>query len=265
MKCFISCVVSLIFLNSNAQQPGSAAPSDPASINRILPAGGLNSGVNAGESRTQQSSSGVVPNPFVGGLYAPITAKNSMDSSQYRDSVNQRTVSKTVSVPGGNDTTFNINSIGTGSTTVSGAVDRSGQAQFGQTNWGRSRSTVGEGQWTVPPPITASFNNDFPGDTAAYWTRNTTDTSIYSARSQSGANWIITNYNTQGVKLQQRTEFPLLQPPRPVVVFLAKQPAAFKISAIFKLEIQGKPEVFEVLTGTGKVIYLDNNGMEVAF
>jgi len=169
-------------------------------------------------------------------------------------------------IAGGNDTTFNIHSFSDGGVTTNlGAVDRSGQAQFGQTNWGNSRSTVGESQWTIPPPITASFNKEFPGSNRASWTRNNVDTTIYSARTKSGLQWVTTRYNAGGRRLDKRTEYPLVQPPRPVTVYLAKQPSGFLVANVYKLQVQGRADLYEIETSSGKKIYINNDGMEVNY
>ena len=180
---------------------------------------------------------------------------------------NRTNTRNSTTIAGGNDTTFNVNTISSagGVNTSSGAVDRSGQAQFGQSNWGTGRSTVGESQWTVPPPITASFNRDFPTSNSATWTRNSVDTTIYSAKYKSGAQWVTTNYNAQGQRIDMRTEFPLVQPPRAVTVYIAKQPANFQITTIYKLQVQGRPDMYEIETAGGKKIYINNDGMEVNY
>lgn len=201
--------------------------------------------------------------PFIGGIYAPGTVVQTVDTFQSK-LMNVNNLATTI--PGGNDTTFNSNSINTrGVGTNSGAVDLSGQAQFGQTNWGRSRSTVGVSQWTVPPPITATFSNEFPEAKSATWQRNDTDSSVYAARYRSGANWITTSYNSLGQRLDTRTEYPLVQPPRAVMVYAAKQPKGFSPVTIFKLQIQGKPDVYEIRSNTGKIVYVNTEGMEVEF
>lgn len=204
--------------------------------------------------------------PFAGGVYAAANAGKTFDtaSANRNNSSNQTTATTNNAIR--NDTTYNANTIiENGITTNSGAVDRSGQTQFGQTNWGNGRSTVGESQWTIPPPVTASFSKEFPSANNANWTRNKTDTSIYSARYKSGASWITSNYNTAGERLDMRTEVPLIQPPQPVSVFMAKQPQDFRAVTISKLQIQGKPDVYEIQTITGKKIYVNNDGMEVNY
>ena len=203
--------------------------------------------------------------PFVGGVHAAGNAGRSFDSSASNsNALNRNRVGGSV-IAGGNDTTFNVNTMEQNSVnTTSGAVDRSGQAQFGQTNWGRNvRNTVGESQWTVPPPITSSFNREFPAANSATWTRNNVDTTIYSARYKSGENWVTSRYNAAGQRMDTRFEIPLVQAPRPVSVFLARQPANFSVTSISRLQIQGRPEVYEIVTATGKTVYVNNDGMEV--
>ena len=213
------------------------------------------------------SSSG----PFVTGIHPANNAAKTYDT--LNTPANANNVNGATSVNAGstsiepaNDTVFNANSIKeNGITTTSGAVDRSGQAQFGQANWGDSRGTVGEGQWTVPPPITASFNKQFPAVNNATWTRNNRDTSIFSARYNNGTSWIIMNYNAAGERLDMRTEFSLPQPPRPVSIFIAKQPADFQAAAIYRLQVPGKPDLYEIQTKTGRTIYINNDGNTVSF
>jgi len=205
--------------------------------------------------------------PFAGGIHPADNAANTFDSVQINNpnAVNNRNATNAV-IAGGNDTTFNVNTINpTGVTTNSGAVDRSGQTQFGQTNWGNSRSTIGESQWTVPPPITASFNKDFPLINNATWSRNNVDTSVYSAKYQSGTSWVISNYNNTGQRLDTKTEIALLQAPRAVSVYLAKQPTNFQPVTIYFLQMQGKPEMYEITTRSGKTIYINNEGMEINY
>ncbi len=205
--------------------------------------------------------------PFAGGVHPADNASKSFDT--ITRVANEKAFNQTnkTTVRGGNDTTFNVNTTMSqgGVTTNSGAVDRSGQAQFGQSNWGTGRSTVGESQWTVPPPITASFNKEFPASNSTTWTRNNTDTSIYSAKYRSGTQWVTTNYNAAGVRLNTRTEFPLIQPPVPVSAYMAKQPAGFRAATIYKLQVQGRPDVYEIETASGKKIYINNDGMEVNY
>ncbi|MDB5191471.1 MAG: hypothetical protein JWQ96_1034 [Segetibacter sp.] len=202
--------------------------------------------------------------PFAGGIHAAPTAGERFDT--LKNTTTNTVSAEAVTVAGGNDTTFNINSINqNGVTTTSGAVDRSGQSQFGQTNWGRNnRNTIGESQWTVPPPITATFNKEFPA-VNGQWSRSVTDTSTYAVRYQQGAQWVTSTYNATGQRLDMRTEIPLLQAPRPVSVFTAKQPQGFQISSISKLQIQGRPDVFEIRSGNGRTYYINNDGIEVKF
>lgn len=214
---------------------------------------------------TRSSNSAANSNSFVGGIRAGNNANAGFDSIQINKNSANTTTNNTT-ILGGNDTTFNTNTISQGGvTTNSGAVDRSGQAQFGQTNWGNSRGTIGESQWTIPPPITASFNKEFPQPNNATWTRNNVDTTIYSARYKSGAQWITSNYNTSGERLDIRTEFPLLQPPRAVSVYLSKQPASFEAATIYKVQVEGKPDVYEIRTKNARTIYVNNDGMEVNY
>ncbi|WP_147205072.1 hypothetical protein [Segetibacter aerophilus] len=224
----------------------------------------LNGPVRKGTDTTSAKSASS-SSPFVGGVHAADNATRTFDTTINRNNSNGQRANTTIA--GGNDTTFNINTTLSqgGVTTNSGAVDRSGQAQFGQTNWGNSRSTVGESQWTIPPPITASFNKEFPASNSATWTRNNVDTTIYSAKYKSGSQWIVTNYNSSGQRLDMRTEVPLVQPPRPVSVYLAKQPANFKAATIYKLQVQGKDDLYEIETAGGKRIYINNDGVEVNY
>jgi hypothetical protein len=242
----------------NSQRPRS----DQTVTDRYLN-GSTTNGQRAAISNTSSPSTN--SNPFVSGVHASDNGMKRFDSTTVnRNNVNNQTANTTIA--GGNDTTFNVNTLSQGGvTTNSGAEDRSGQAQFGQTNWGNSRSTVGESQWTVPPPITASFNKDFPQSDSATWTRNNVDTTIYSAKYKSAAKWGVTNYNSSGGRLDMRTEVPLIQPPRPVSVYIAKQPAGFRAATIYKIQVQGRPDIYEVETMTGKKIYINNDGMEVKY
>ncbi|MCW3109322.1 MAG: hypothetical protein JWQ09_3828, partial [Segetibacter sp.] len=112
-------------------------------------------GRNTSTTTPGSSNTTVNSSPFVSGIHAADNASKTFDTvAANRNTANNKTTNTTIA--GGNDTTFNVNTISQGGvTTNSGAVERSGQAHFGQTNWGNSRSTVGESQWTIPPPITA--------------------------------------------------------------------------------------------------------------
>jgi hypothetical protein len=218
--------------------------------------------------------------PFVSGIHAATDENPTMQSGSANNSnvtnptggnantLNANNIGSNIhngtNVAGGNDTTFNVNTTNqNGVNTNAGAVDRSGQSQFGQTNWGRNnRNTVGESQWTVPPPITASFNKQFPDVSGAQWTRNNGDTSIYAVRYKAGANWASSRYNAAGDRLDTRIDIPLVQAPRPVSVYLAKQADDFRITSISRLQIQGKPELYEIRTASGNTIYVNNDGME---
>jgi hypothetical protein len=50
-----------------------------------------------------------------------------------------------------------------------------------------------------------------------------------------------------------------------VAVYLAKQPANFRAVNIYRLQLQGKPDVYEIVTRNGKTIYINNEGMEVNY
>jgi hypothetical protein len=248
--------------NDGRSQNGHAR--ETATDRYLNGSGNKNGGSNSSVQNTPGNSS-----PFATGMRAANNAGKSFDTLRANtDNNNMSGTSNTASatVAGGNDTTFNANTLsGSSITTNSGAVDRSGQAQFGQTNWGSGRGTVGESQWTVPPPITASFNHEFPAINNATWTRNNVDTTVFSARYKNGASWVTSNYNASGEKLDIRTEFPLPQPPRPVSMFIAKQPKNFQVTSIYRVQVQGKPEVYELQTKTGKTVYVNNDGMEVSY
>ena len=171
------------------------------------------------------------------------------------------------SSPEGNDTTFNVNTLNNnGVGTNSGAVDRSGQSQFGQTNWGRNeRNTVGESQWTIPPPITASFSREFPAQSNVAWMRSRVDTNTYDVRFKSGANWVTSVYDATGNRINMRTEVPLQQSPTPVSSYMGKQPANIKIVSINRFQMQGRPEVFELKLSNGETTYVNNDGIEIKF
>jgi len=220
---------------------------------------GVNASTRPAKTTTKES-------PFVNGVHPAENADRSLDTvAANSNSVNLNSQDNVI-IASANDTTFNANTKSqNGVNTTSGAVDRSGQSQFGQTNWGRdTRNTVGESQWTIPPPVTSTFNKEFPTANSATWSRNNADTSIYSARYRSGANWVTSSYNSSGERLGTRFEIPLVQAPRAVSVYLAKQPSTIRIASISRLQIQGKPEVYEIKTANGKTVYVNNDGMETA-
>jgi len=202
--------------------------------------------------------------PFAGGIHAAADAGEKFDtvSSITNNAAPENIAGVPVAAP--NDTVFNSNTINNnGITTNSGAVDRSGQAQFGQTNWGNSRSTVGQSQWTIPPPVSASFSKEFPTAGDLFWTRNSTDTSLYSARYKSGDRWVTSNYNTSGQRLDMRTEVPLTLLPQRVNAYISKLPANLPVTTISKWQVLGKADVYEIQTKTGKTIYVTDEGTEI--
>ncbi len=248
-------------LNNNSNQISStnqiAKPRETAT-DRYLK-GPANKNGNADTSKNTANK-----NPFAGGIHAAANAGEKFDTL-HSDANNANTQNVTgTSAASSNDTVFNTNTVtNNGLNTNSGAVDRSGQAQFGQTNWGNSRSTVGESQWTIPPPVTASFTKEFPSAGNLTWTRNNRDTSIYSARYKSGDTWVTTNYSVAGQRLDMRTEMPLTLLPQPVSAYLAKLPNNLQVSTISKWQVYGKPNVYEIQIRTGKTLYVNEEGAEV--
>jgi hypothetical protein len=289
MKAILICVAVLTWTSSYSQQTSTSSKSKTKSTNTTSASKAVSKQTGQANSQTIRStqnvstptnlgqrplnnanatSSNAAKSPFVGGIHAAPNADKPLHNAGSNTATNatnpNNNTNHGVSIAGGNDTTFNANTINQGGvTTNSGAVDRSGQSQFGQTNWGRNnRNTVGESQWTVPPPITSSFNKQFPGANSVEWQRNNVDTTQYVARYNFGGTWVSTTYNQGGEKLSTRTEIPLVQAPRPVSVYLAKQPSTFRIATISRLQLQGKPQVYEIKTSTGKTIYINDDGME---
>lgn len=219
---------------------------------------------NSDTSATKKTSNS---SPFVGGIHAANNASKTFDTAttNRNKKVNNQVVLGQV-ITEAKDTTFNVNTISQGGvTTNSGAVDKSGQSQFGQTNWGDSRSTVGESQWTVPPPITASFNKEFPTSTNTTWTRSRLDTTLFSARYKSGAQWVTSNYNSLGQRIDMRTEYPLIYAPKAVSAYLSKQPVGFQAINIYKVQAQGKQDVYEIQTASGKRVYINEDGTAINY
>lgn len=248
-------------LKNNSNQAGSAnqiAEPRETATDRYLK-GTVNKNENVDTSKNTANK-----NPFAGGIHAAVNAGEKFDTL-HSDANNASTQNVTGTIAASsNDTVFNTNTVtNNGLTTNSGAVDRSGRAQFGQTNWGNSRSTVGESQWTIPPPVTASFTKEFPTAGNLTWTRNNRDTSIFAARYKSGDTWVTTNYSVAGQRLDMRTEMPLTLLPQPVSVYLAKLPNNLQVSTISKWQVYGKPDVYEIQTRTGKTLYVSDEGTEV--
>lgn len=221
-------------------------------------------GATGTDADTSSGKTTAKETPFANGVRPAENASRSFDTVA-ANSNNANLSRGSVTIAGGNDTTFNTNTTSQNSVnTNSGAVDRSGQSQFGQTNWGRdTRNTVGESQWTIPPPVTSSFNKEFPTANIATWSRNNVDTTIYSARYKSGPNWVTSSYNSAGERLETRFEIPLVQAPRAVSIYLAKQPSNVRIASISRLQIEGKPDVYEIKKANGKTVYVNNDGMEI--
>jgi hypothetical protein len=224
-------------------------------------------GTSVKNANADTSKSTGTKSPFTSGIHPAANAGEKFDTTNGNLNVNNTNNDNVVNSPvaAPNDTIFNTNTISAnnGVTTNSGAVDRSGQAQFGQTNWGNSRSTVGESQWTIPPPVSASFTKEFPSAGDLTWTRNNTDTSIYSARYKSGDTWVTTSYRVSGERLDMRTEVPLTLLPKRVSSYISKLPANSSVTTITKWQVLGKSDVYEIQTRTGKTMYVNNEGAEV--
>jgi hypothetical protein len=45
-------------------------------------------------------------------------------------------------------------------------------------------------------------------------------------------------------------------------MYLSKQPAELRLSSIARLQMPGKPEVYEIKTSGGKTIYVNDDGAE---
>jgi hypothetical protein len=211
---------------------------------------------------------------FVGGIHAAPAAGEKFDTIDASLNINNNnvnnnpttTVANVTPVAAPNDTIFNNNTRTDNSVnTNSGAIDRSGNAQFGQSNWGNSRSTVGESQWTVPPPVTASFTKEFPTARDAIWSRNSNDTTMYSARYRSGDFWITSNYNASGQRLDIRSEIPLAKLPLAVKNYVSKLPSDLKVTTISRWQVLGKSDVYEIKTLAGKTFYVNNEGSEATY
>ncbi len=248
--------------NRAGKQPAQAN-TPPTQTRQTITDKRLN-GTAGTEANTSPEKTTTNESPFVNGVHPAENAARSFDTLAANSNIVNRSSQGGVTIAGGNDTTFNSNTtIQNSVNTNSGAVDRSGQSQFGQTNWGRdTRNTVGESQWTIPPPITSSFNKEFPTANSATWSRNNADTSIYYARYKSGASWVTSSYNSGGERMETRFEIPLVQAPRAVSIYLAKQPSNVRIASVSKLQIQGKPDVYEIKTANGKTVYVNNDGSE---
>lgn len=203
--------------------------------------------------------------PFVGGIYPKTNADKTFDTSGANVN-NTMNIVFTNTTGNSTDTIGNINTLNQGPvTTTSGTVDRSGQAQFGQTNWGESRRVVGESQWTVPPPVTTAFNKEFPLVTNATWARNNLDSTIYSARYRSGNYWITANYNPIGERLETITEIPYAEAPLPIRNLYSTRFNGIEIVTINRIQVMGKRDMYELKTRNGRTIYLNNEGAEVNY
>lgn len=208
--------------------------------------------------------------PFAVGVHAAPDAKEKFDtvnSNQNANNTSSGTTTAAVTpVAAPNDTIFNNNTVTDNNVnTNSGAIDRSGNAQFGQSNWGNSRSTVGESEWTVPPPVTASFTKEFPTARDAIWSRNGQDSTNYSARYKSGDSWITSNYTATGERLDMRSEVPMAKLPLAVSNYVSKLPTNLKVTTISKWQVLGKPDVYEIKTLAGKTFYVNSEGTEATF
>lgn len=254
-------------VNRTSRGDGNSPAVQPTPGNRATEVNRSNAvNSNATNTNSQNNTQQSKASPFVGGIQAAPNAHRSFDTLVTNGPASSTTVGTVI--PGGNNTNFNANTIPPveGVTTASGAVDRSGQAQFGQANWGRSeRNTVGESQWTIPPPITASFNREFPAANNATWVRNQVDTNRYSVRHNAGASWVTSTYDASGTRIEMRTDIPLIQPPAAVSAFIAKQPSTFRVASISRVQVQGRPEVYELRLANGQSAYVNNEGMEVKF
>ena len=253
--------------STTGKTPNAATSQQVKSRNPVAPGRTSTSTNSAKAAPTESTSTPKSESPFVGGIHPAKDAAKTFDTLNAATGATSNASAQagitTTSVVG-TDTIHNVNTtIENGVSTNSGAVDKSGQSQFGQTNWGRnSRNTVGESQWTVPPPVTTAFRRDFPDAASTTWRKNLTDSSLYFARYRSGANWAYTTYNANGERVSTHIEIPLVQAPRSVSVYLAKQPDDVRLTSISRLQMEGKPEVYEIKTSNGKTIYINNDGVE---
>ncbi len=176
--------------------------------------------LNATKNKMKAATTASPSTPFASGIYAAPNAAKTFDTLKTKVTAENNRFSPLIV----SDTTFNAR--------VQGTSNPPG-TQFGQTNWGDGRGTVGASQWTVPPPITYSFKRDYPAAENANWSRNATDTSIFSARYKADGFWVTSDYNLKGERVGTSTEMPVLQPPAVVRSYIAQQPAGFKDSVNF--------------------------------
>lgn len=198
--------------------------------------------------------------PFVSGIYAAPKAGKTFDSAANRTAITGASTNNQMIT--GRDTILNRNTLNEGGIpTNSGAVDKSGQSQFGQSNW--QNNTVGESQWTVPPPVSATFNKQFGEMNNAVWSRNMGDTNMYRVRYQQNNVWIANTFTSAGQVMDTRTEIPLAQAPLGVTAYKARQPGTFEIITVNKYQPQGRPFVYELRLKDGRTIYVNEAGTEI--
>ncbi|WP_207955468.1 hypothetical protein [Segetibacter sp. 3557_3] len=137
------------------------------------------------------------------------------------------------------------------------------QNTVGNNQWGQNQ--VGENQWAPPPAIIRSgFGRDFPAIQNATW--STDASKNYIARYKVGDWWTTTSYNTAGIRLETRTEFPVsAQYPSPVIMYRERVNTPLEFSRISRIERQGKNTLFELRLNNGRVVYVNNDGVEVPF
>jgi hypothetical protein len=136
-----------------------------------------------------------------------------------------------------------------------------GNNQSADNKWGRN--TIGESQWTPTSTIASSFTRDFPNVSGATWIRDVRDTTIYSARYRTGDYWTTSTYNTSGSRIDTRTELPLTNLPRPVSLYSDKQRANnLQLEQITKIERTAKSIIYEVRLNSGRVVYINSDGVE---
>ncbi len=156
-----------------------------------------------------------------------------------------------------------INQNQNASSTQNQATKAWGQNTVGESQWGQNQ--VGENQWTPPTvAITNSFTRDFPAIKGAVWSVD--NNKNYTARYKMGDWWTTSSYNTNGLRIDTRTEIPVNGVvPSAIATYKNKQTLPVDLTRISKVERPGKLALYEVRLSNGSLVYLNEEGVEVAF
>lgn len=114
----------------------------------------------------------------------------------------------------------------------------------------------------VPNKVQTAFTKDYPNAYNVNWAKNRGDwTATYSVN---GFRTTAT-YHANGSRRDTRTYIPVAQAPQPVVIYRERVGPSIQIGKILKIDMPGRPEVYQLQTTTGRLVYVDSKGSVITF